>query len=146
VAALTAAGAAHLDGKVLLDVSNPLDFSEGFPPKVPTVEGGISVAEAIQRAFPGAKVVKSLNTVGHEVMVQPSRVPGPHQVFVNGEDQEAKAAVTALLGEFGWAPEQVVDLGGLAAARPLEQYVALWLALSEAVGTRDVNISVHWPR
>src|SRR3954470_19049370 len=94
--ALRMAGADNLAGKVLVDVSNPLDFSQGFPPSL-TVCNTDSVAEQIQREFPGTKVVKSLNTMTASVMVNPALVPGDHDVFVSGNDASAKAQVSDLL-------------------------------------------------
>ena len=140
--ALSAAGAENLAGKVLIDVSNALDFSQGRPPRV-GVGNDDSVAEQIQRAHPDARVVKALNTVNNEVMVDPSLVPGNHVLFVCGDDEAAKAQVVELLGSFGWPPERVIDLGGIAAARASELYVALWVQLMGVLGTPHFNISVE---
>ncbi|MGI5164857.1 NADPH-dependent F420 reductase [Spirillospora sp. CA-253888] len=142
VAALTAAGAANLDGKVLIDVSNPLDFSGGFPPRLVVPPEG-STAEQIQAAFPGARVVKTLNTMNNTVMVEPGRVPGRHHVFVCGDDAEARAAAAGLLRSFGWTDEQILDLGGLSAARGTEPMVLLWVTLYGSFGTGDFNFAVH---
>jgi predicted dinucleotide-binding enzyme len=139
--ALAAAGADNLNGKLLIDVSNPLDFSAGFPPSL-SVMGGDSLAEQIQRAHPGARVVKTLNTMNCEVMVDPGRVPGDHDVFVCGDDEGAKAEVRELLQSFGWAAGSIVDLGELSAARGTEAYVLLWVRLYGALGTGDLNIKV----
>jgi predicted dinucleotide-binding enzyme len=140
--ALAAAGTENLAGKVLIDVSNALDFRHGRPPRV-GVGNDDSVAEQIQRAHPGARVVKALNTVNNEVMVDPSLVPGKHVLFVCGEDEAAKAQVVELLGLFGWPAERVIDLGGIAAARASELYVALWVQLMGVLGTPHFNISVE---
>ena len=113
---LAMAGADNLEGKVLVDISNPMDPASGFPPTL-VVADTDSMGERIQRAYPGARVVKSLNTMNCDVMVRPELVPGDHVVFVAGEDGEAKAMVTALLGEFGWPAERVLDLGGIEAAQ-----------------------------
>lgn len=142
--ALAAAGAENLAGKVLVDVSNPLDFSRGMPPTL-TVCNDDSLGERIQAAFPEAKVVKALNTVNNQVMVDPGRLPGAHNVFVCGEDGGAKATVTALLTEFGWPQGSVVDLGGIAAARGTEMYLPLWLRLMGTLETADFNIQVRVP-
>jgi len=139
---LRAAGAANLDGKVLIDVSNALDFSRGFPPKVATFDGR-GVAEEIQREFPGARVVKTLNTMNNKVMVAPELVPGDHTVFLSGDDAEAKAVTAGLLGDFGWRDEQILDLGGLETARATEQFVVLWIHVGGAVGDVPFNIAVH---
>lgn len=116
LAALAEAGAANLSGKVLLDVSNALDSSAGFPPSL-AVCNTDSIAETIQRTYPEVRVVKSLNTVSAPVMVDPARLPGSHDIFMAGNDQDAKTAVSGLLQEFGWMPEHIRDLGGLDAAR-----------------------------
>jgi predicted dinucleotide-binding enzyme len=139
--ALEQTGDDALRGKVLLDVSNPLDFSRGMPPTL-TVCNTDSVAEQIQRRFPETRVVKGLNTVNHRVMVDPSLVPGEHDVFVAGEDEAAKAQVAELLEGFGWPRERVVDLGGIDGARALEMYLPLWLRLFQAFGTPNVNVRV----
>ncbi|GGS75605.1 NADPH-dependent F420 reductase [Streptomyces cinerochromogenes] len=139
--ALRAAGAEHLDGKVLVDVSNPLAFEDGQP-RLDPVESD-SVGERIQRAFPQARVVKALNTVNCRVMVDPGRVPGEHQLFVCGDDAGAKEQVTALLGEFGWPAGRVLDLGGIRSARAVEMYLPLWLALFRRFGDADFNIEVR---
>ncbi|HEX7246319.1 MAG TPA: NAD(P)-binding domain-containing protein [Solirubrobacterales bacterium] len=142
--ALTAAGAENLADKVLVDVANPLDFSQGMPPTLGVCNDD-SLGERIQAAFPEAKVVKALNTVNNQVMVDPGRVPGPHSVFVCGEDDGAKARVIELLTEFGWPRGSVIDLGGIEAARGTEMYLPLWLRLMGALETADFNIQVRVP-
>ena len=139
--ALTAAGAENLAGKVLLDVSNPLDFSEGFPPKVAQPDGR-SLAEQIQSTFPDARVVKTLNTMNTVVMTDPRSLSGTHSVFVAGDDASAKAVAAELLAGFGWEPDEIVDAGGIAAARGLELYLPLWLSLMSSFGTPAFNVSV----
>lgn len=141
LSALEAVGAEHLAGKVLLDAAIPLDLSQGLPPRL-TVANTDSLGEQIQRAYPTARVVKSLNTVGKDVMVDPSRVPGDHTIFVGGEDAAAKDTVTKILGQFGWPPERVIDLGGIATARSTEMYIQLYFNLVERVGGFDFNIAV----
>jgi predicted dinucleotide-binding enzyme len=141
LAALEAAGAENLEGKTLVDVSNPLDYSQGMPPTL-AVCNDDSVGERIQAAFPEARVVKALNTVTSAVMVDPARVRGDHSVFVCGEDEAAKAQVSALLEAFGWPADSIVDLGEIGAARGTEMYLPLWLRLYGALGTADFNISV----
>ncbi|MEV4823609.1 NAD(P)-binding domain-containing protein [Micromonospora sp. NPDC049274] len=138
--ALTAAGAANLAGKVLLDIANPLDFSAGFPPTL-TVPDTDSLAEQIQREFPQAKVVKSLNTLTAELMVRPRQLAdGAHSVFVSGDDAEAKRIVTELLVSFGHT--DVIDLGDLSTARGTEMLMPLWLRLYGRLGTADFNFKV----
>lgn len=141
LAALRVAGADRLDGKVLLDTANPLDFSRGYPPSLNPVNTD-SLGEQIQAAFPGVRVVKSLNTVLAAVMVDPGVLPGRHDVFVAGEDAEAKQVVGKLLGDLGWGPDQVLDLGGIRAARGTEMYMALWISLDGALATGHFNIRV----
>lgn len=140
--ALGAAGHGNLEGKVLIDVANPLDLSRGMPPTL-TVANDDSLGESIQRAVPGARVVKALNTVNADVMVDPDSVPGDHDVFVAGNDADAKAAVTSLLGEMGWPRERILDLGDITAARGTEMYLALWLRLLLVTGTPHLNIAVE---
>ncbi|MFI7592271.1 NADPH-dependent F420 reductase [Micromonospora sp. NPDC049359] len=138
--ALTAAGAANLAGKVLLDIANPLDFSAGFPP-VLTVNDTDSLAERIQREFPQAKVVKSLNTLTAELMVRPRQLAdGDHSVFVSGDDAEAKRIVTDLLVSFGHT--DVIDLGDLSTARGTEMLMPLWLRLYGRLDTAIFNVKV----
>ncbi|KUO20337.1 NADPH-dependent F420 reductase [Streptomyces dysideae] len=141
LAVLEAAGADSLRGKVLIDVSNALDFSDGFPPRVVTPDGG-SLAEQLQKAFPETRIVKTLNTMNNTVMVEPSRVPGHHNVFLSGNDEHAKAEVAALLRSFGWASTQITDLGDLSSARATELLMPLWLRLYGVLGPVDFNISV----
>ncbi|MET9407869.1 NAD(P)-binding domain-containing protein [Streptomyces sp. NPDC002935] len=141
---LRSAGEDHLDGKVLLDVSNPMAFEEGEM-RLSPVESD-SVGEQIQRAFPQARVVKSLNTVNCHLMVDPARVPGEHQIFVSGDDESAKEQVTGLLGEFGWPVHRVVDLGGIRTARAVEMYLPLWLSLFQGIGHPEFNVEVRRAR
>lgn len=139
IEAITRAGE-HVDGKVLVDVSNPLDFSKGMPPSL-FVSNTDSLGERIQRAFPTLKVVKALNTVNASVMVEPGRLGDEaHALFVSGNDHEAKVVVTALLESFGW--KQVIDLGDITTARGTEQYLALWVRLWGALGTADFNVRI----
>lgn len=139
--ALQDAGADSLAGKILLDISNPLDFSQGMPPTLSVVNTD-SLGEQIQRAFPTANVVKTLNTVTAGLMVDPRRVgDGNHALFVSGNDAAAKAQVTQWLAEwFGW--QHVIDLGDITTARGTEMYLPLWLQLMGALGTPMFNIQV----
>ena len=136
--ALRAAGAKNFQGKVLVDVSNPLDFSKGMPPTL-SICNTDSLGEQIQKAFPEAKVVKTLNTVTAALMVDPSIIPGVHTMFVSGNDTKAKAEVIQLLKEgFGW--KDVIDLGDISAARAQEMYLPLWLRLYTKFQTPNVNV------
>lgn len=136
---LTAAGADHLAGKVVLDISNPLDFSAGFPPTL-FVKDTDSLGEQVQAAFPDARVVKSLNTLTAPLMVEPGLLGAATTVFVSGDDAAAKATVTELLTGFGHT--DVIDLGGIETARGTEMFLPLWLRTMGALGTGMFNISV----
>lgn len=129
--ALRAAGEEHLGEKVLVDVANVLPHEERGPQ---------SLGEMIQKAFPRTKVVKALNTINCQLMVDASRVAGSHTVFMSGNDAGAKKTVRELLGAFGW--EDVIDLGDIGTARAAESYLSLWLALWKTLGTADFNIKV----
>jgi len=130
-----------LAGKLLIDVANVLDFSNGPPPVIPATDRD-SLAEQIQRAVPEAHVVKSLNTVNNDVMVDPVRVQGDHVIFLSGDDQEAKRQALELLGEFGWPDDRVIDLGDITTARGPEMYVGLWVRLMGALDTTQFNIGL----
>ena len=136
---LDQAGSENLAGKVLVDVSNPLDFSQGFPPSL-FVKDTDSLAEQLQRAHPQARVVKALNTMNASVMVRPDSLSEPTSVFVSGDDAEAKATVTGLLESFGHT--DVIDLGDLSTARGAEMYLPLWLRLMGSLGTASFNIKI----
>lgn len=138
--ALAAAGADAMKGKVLVDLSNPLDFSKGMPPTL-FVCNDDSLGERVQRAFPDTRVVKTLNTINCELMVDASRVPGEHTVFMSGNDPEAKRQVEAILREW-FGHGDVLDLGDITTARGPESYLPLWLRMWGALGTADFNVHV----
>jgi len=138
--ALTSACADNLEGKIIADISNPLDFSKGFPPTL-TVCNTDSVAEQIQRAFPNSKVVKTLNTMNCNIMVNPSLVPGDHDVFVSGNDAGAnEKVITILKSEFGW--KSVIDLGDITSARGPEMMMPVWLRLYGVLKTGNFNYKI----
>lgn len=140
LAALQAAGAENLQGKILVDVANALDFSRGMPPTL-AVCNTDSLGEQIQRAFPGVKVVKTLNTMNCFVMVNPGMVAGDHDVFMSGNDGQAKAQVREMLTEwFGW--KTVIDLGDITTARGTEQLLPIWIRLFGVVGHPNFNFKV----
>jgi hypothetical protein len=140
IAALRAAGEENLAGKILIDVANPLDLSQGMPPTL-TVCNTDSLGEQIQRAFPAVKVVKTLNTMNAYLMVGPQQLAdGNHTVFVSGNDAAAKERVTELLRSFGW--RDIVDLGDITTARGTEMYVALWARLYMGLGKPMFSIKV----
>ena len=141
VPALEGAGAEALGDKILLDLSNPLDFSKGFPPTL-TVSNTDSVAEQLQRAFPRVRLVKTLNTTTAALMVNPAAVGGgDHTMFVAGNDADAKAKVKGWLGEwFGW--RDVIDLGDITTARGTEMLLPVWLRLMQTLGTPMFNFKI----
>lgn len=137
---LKMAGKSNLNGKIIVDVSNPLDFSNGFPPSL-TISNTDSLAEQIQRTFPSAKVVKTLNTVTAQIMVYPRTVgEGEHHVFVSGNDADAKSQVVELLKSFGWI--HIIDLGDLSTARGTEAYQLLWTRLYSSLQNGMINVRI----
>jgi 8-hydroxy-5-deazaflavin:NADPH oxidoreductase len=140
LAVLEEVGSEALSGKVLLDVANPLDASAGLPPTL-FVKDTDSLAEQIQRAFPDARVVKSLNTVNCAVMVDPKRVGGGQStMFVAGDDPRARETVVSLLGQLGWW--DVIEFGHLSAARGMEMWLPMWIRLMGRLGTADFNLKI----
>ncbi len=141
LAALELAGKDNLAGKVMVDITNPLDFSKGMPPSL-TIANTDSLGEQIQRALPKTKVVKTLNTLNAFLMVDPASLAGgDHSIFVSGNDAGAKGEVTKILKEwFGW--KDVIDLGDISTARGTEMFVALWARLWGALGSPSFNIKV----
>jgi predicted dinucleotide-binding enzyme len=138
--ALEMAGEDNLNGKVLIDVSNPLDFSRGMPPTL-WVSNTDSLGERIQRRFPEAKVVKTLHTMNAYLMVDPAQLSGAdHTVFVSGDDAGAKAKVTELLRSFGWA--DIIDLGDITTARGTEMLMPIWLRLFGALQKPAFNFKI----
>jgi predicted dinucleotide-binding enzyme len=142
LAALRQAGAANLRGKILIHVSNPLDFSKGMPPTL-TVCNTDSLGEQVQREFPETRVVKALNTVNCAVMIQPSLVPGDHHLFICGNDAEAKDKVSGWLCEwFGWKRGNLIDLGDITSARGMEMWMPVWLRLFGKFGHPHFNLQI----
>lgn len=141
LAALQAAGAENLRGKIVVDISNPLDFSKGMPPTL-TVTNTDSLGEQLQRAFPEAKIVKTLNTVNCVLMVSPSNLAGgEHDMFICGNDKEAKGRVTEILkGWFGW--KNLIDLGDITNARATEGVLPLWVRLYGHLKTPNFSLRV----
>ena len=140
IAALEAAGEENLAGKVLLDIANPLDFSTGMPPSL-AVSNTDSLGEQVQRRFPGAKVVKALNTMNALLQVAPGQLAGgDHTAFVCGNDEGAKQTVTELLSSLGW--KDIIDLGDITTARGTEMYLALWTRLFMALPSPMFSIKV----
>lgn len=136
---LALAGADNLAGKTLVDISNPLDFSAGFPPTL-LVKDTDSLGEQIQRAFPEVRVVKTLNTLTASLMVHPETLGSSSTVFVSGDDPGAKGTVTDLLATMGH--DDVIDLGGIETARGTEMLMPVWLRLMQALGTGEFNFKI----
>lgn len=129
-----------LAGKVLVDLTNPLDFSQGFPPRL-TVCNDDSLGEQVQRAAPDVRVVKTLNTLANPLMLDPGALDGPHDVLLCGDDDAAKGEVGALLQSFGWA--EPIDLGDISNARGLEMWLPLWTRLYRTLGTGMFNLRIQ---
>lgn len=139
---LKSAGEKNLEGKILVDISNPLDFSKGFPPTL-FVCNDNSLGEMIQKFFPKTKVVKTLNTMNCKLMVNPSLVAGDHSAFLSGNDADAKAEVKKLLASFGWNEKNMIDVGDITTARGTEQLLPLWVRLYGAFGNADFNFYIN---
>ena len=142
VAVLEAIGKDRLDGKILIDLANPLDFSAGMPPSLDPVNT-YSLGEQIQDSFPKLKVVKSLNTMNAQLMLNPSQINGDHNVFVCGNDDEAKNKVKELLMSFGWRKDLIIDLGDISNSRGTEMILPVWLRLWAALGTVEFNFLIQ---
>jgi 8-hydroxy-5-deazaflavin:NADPH oxidoreductase len=131
----------NLKDKVLIDVSNDLDFSKGMPPKSGATDAaGSGLAERIQAAYPNLQVVKTLNTMNAFVMVNPALVPGDSSVFMSGNDGGAKAQVATILKSFGWT--DIIDLGDIATSRGVEMLMPIWLSLYGSIGKPNYNFKI----
>jgi len=142
LAVLELAGKENLADKVLIDIANPLDFSQGMPPSLTPVNTD-SLGEQIQAAYPDVKVVKTLNTMNASLMVDPSQLTGNHNVFVSGNDVDAKSQVSKVLQSFGWQADQIIDLGDISTARGTEMLLPIWLRLWQALGTANFNFHIQ---
>ncbi len=139
--ALELAGKKNLAGKIMIDISNPLDYSKGMPPSL-FVSNTDSLGEQIQRAYPELKVVKTLNTMTAYIMVNPALVPGDHNVFMSGNDAGAKSAVRQILVAMGWKDSNVIDVGDISTARGTEQLLPIWVRLLGALRTPMFNFRI----
>jgi len=128
------AGPENFTGKVVIDAMNPLDFSDGFPPKL-SVSGEDSLGERVQRTLPGAKVVKAFNIIGSPYFVDPSFSAGRPTMLIAGDDAGAKSTVTDLLADFGWS--DIVDIGGIVGSRELEAICIAWVKIGGVRGAWD---------
>jgi len=141
---IKAASGENLNGKVLIDISNPLDFSKGMPPSlIPELSNTNSLGEELQRLFPDTKVVKTLNTMWNGLMLNPALIAnGEHINYMCGNDTAAKEKVMSLLTEFGWKKESVLDLGDITAARATEATLPIWLRVYGAKQTGAFNFKI----
>jgi 8-hydroxy-5-deazaflavin:NADPH oxidoreductase len=141
IAALRLAGSKNLAGKILIDISNPLDFSKGMPPSLlPGLHNTNSLGEEIQKTFPEVKVVKTLNTMWCGLMVKPDMMgKGDHLNYISGNDPDAKTEVKKLLNQFGWKDENIIDLGDISGARATESLMHIWLRVMGVIQTVAFN-------
>lgn len=134
-------GASRLKGKIVIDISNPLDLSKGFPcPLVAELANTNSLGEEVQKALPHSLVVKTLNTVNCEVMVNPALAKGDSDLFISGNDPQAKGKVVDLLRSFGW--KTVIDLGDITTARGTEMLMPVWMNMFRLFGTPHFNFKI----
>jgi len=142
IEALKMAGESNLSGKIIVDIANPLDFSKGTPPSLSIVNTN-SLGEEIQRTFLTAKVVKTLNTMWCGLMVKPSLINGgDHNVFISGNNADAKEKVKGILKSFGWFEKNIIDLGDIKTARGTEMYLSLWLSIYGGTNNGVFNIKI----
>lgn len=144
VKALILAGAKNLRGKVLIDLANPLDFSNGMPPSLlPGLNNTNSLGEEIQNTFPEVQVVKTLNTMWAGLMVNPNLIgDGNHINFISGNSPQAKSKVQKLLNQFGWQNENIMDLGDITGARATESVLPIWLRIMGAIKGGVFNFKI----
>ncbi|MCK9399567.1 MAG: NAD(P)-binding domain-containing protein [Bacteroidales bacterium] len=139
---LKSTGENNLNGKILVDISNPLDFSQGMPPTL-SVCNTNSLAEEIQKTFPGMKVVKTLHTMWCGLMVNPAMLKdGDHNAFMSGNDADAKKQVALILKSFGWIEKNIIDLGDIKTARGTEMILPLWLSIMGTTNSGAFNIKI----
>lgn len=142
IEALKMADEKNLNGKIIADVANPLDFSKGMPPSLAIVNTN-SLGEEIQNTFPQTKVVKALNTMWCGLMVNPTMINGgDHNTFLSGNDSDAKEKVKEILKSFGWMDKNILDLGDITKARATEMYLPLWLSIYGATSSVTFNIKI----
>lgn len=141
IEALSAVGNETLHEKIILDVANPLDFSQGMPPSL-FICNTDSLGEQIQREFPDSKVVKGFNTMNCYLMMDPELVPGEHTVFICGNDDEAKKEIRSLMNSLGWRDHNIMDLGDITNARGMEMILPLWAQLYGVLGTHEFNFHI----
>ncbi len=139
---LESIGQRPMANKILVDVSNPLDFSKGMPPTL-RICNDTSQGEQIQELYPETKVVKSLNTMNCYIMLNPEKIKGKHTVFVSGNNDTSKNEVKKLLNTFGWTKDNIIDLGDITTARGTEMLLPIWLRIYGTLGTLDFNFHIQ---
>ena len=139
---LDAVGDDLLQDQLMIDISNPLDFSDGFPPSL-LISNTDSLGEQIQKRYPSLKVVKTLNTMSNPVMINPDLLEGDHSVFMSGNDEDAKQQVSQLLQSFGWKEHNIIDLGDITTARGTEMILPIWVRLYGKLQTPIFNFYVN---
>ncbi|MGL4631800.1 MAG: NADPH-dependent F420 reductase [Leadbetterella sp.] len=139
--AALAATNGHINGKTILDLSNPLDFSKGFPPTL-FMSNDTSLGEYLQGKFPEAKFVKSLNTMFNGVMLNPRLLSEDSTVFMSGNFADAKEEVKTLLNQFGWKESEIFDLGDITTSRGTESLLPIWLRIFGATQNGVFNFKI----
>lgn len=132
------------EGKIIVDITNPLDFSKGMPPAIMEEYREVSLGERIQEAVPNAHVVKTLNTVNYKLMVNAREVNGGrHSLFICGDSSDAKNKVKHfLVDNFHWRADHILDLGGIQAVRSVEAIVPFWVLVYQSLGTPLFNFDI----
>ncbi|GAA1307617.1 NADPH-dependent F420 reductase [Saccharothrix xinjiangensis] len=131
----------QLRGKVLVDVANATsDGPDGLPADL--LHPGSSLAEQLQSALPGTRVVKTLNTMLHPVMTAPASLAQPPTAFLSGQDPLAKQVVRGLLVDLGWHEEWIADLGGIETARATEAAILFVPHVIRSSGFAPFAISI----
>jgi 8-hydroxy-5-deazaflavin:NADPH oxidoreductase len=134
----------RINNKILIDIANPLDFSNGMPPSlIPALSNTNSLGEEIQKKFPQIKVVKTLNTMWCGLMVNPMMINnGDHVNYICGNDEDAKKFVISILSEFGWKKENILDLGDISNSRGTEAVLPIWLRIWGATKNGAFNFKI----
>ena len=141
IEAVRLAGKENFTGKTVIDITNPLDFSKGMPPTlIPELSNTNSLGEEVQKTLPDAKVVKTLNTVNCEIMIEPSKLSEETSIYISGNEADAKEKVTEILRSFGWT--SIIDLGDISTARGTEMMLPLWIRLWGSLKTGHFNFKI----
>jgi hypothetical protein len=131
----------NFEEKTVIDISNPLDFSKGMPPSLlPKLTNTNSLGEEVQKALPRANVVKSLNIVNCEVMVNAKKTGGDPTMFVAGNNSAAKEETVVILKQFGWT--DIIDLGDISGARGMEMLLPIWLRTWGATKNSNIGFKI----